>query len=168
MAISAPSRHGKVVNFGGVFFGFSLHHLFMHMNLFGRHLALHHFGALQRVFFGLWQCSGTHRMGRWSLEGLWDVLEHIACENCKRSRVRVLEHGVYRTIAFKTFTSFFSNFCISPFYFFFWKRVQSRGIRKAGADLLVSSWQCNLQEWMEHVVHSVYIRIWCHLNMYYI
>ena len=40
MPIRAGAVHGKVVNFRVVFFGFSLHHLFMHLNLFGHHSAL--------------------------------------------------------------------------------------------------------------------------------
>ena len=38
---SAPSEHRKTVHLDGVFFGFSLHHLFMHLNYFRHHSALH-------------------------------------------------------------------------------------------------------------------------------
>lgn len=41
MSISTCPKHGKVVNFGGLFFGVSLHHLLMHLNLFRHHWALH-------------------------------------------------------------------------------------------------------------------------------
>ena len=52
MSISACSVLSKMVNFGAVFFGFSLHHLFMHLNGFHHSPALHGFGALQTVIFG--------------------------------------------------------------------------------------------------------------------
>lgn len=40
MPLSAWSTHDKVVNFVRLFFGFSLHHLFMHMNPIDRHSPL--------------------------------------------------------------------------------------------------------------------------------
>ena len=53
-----------MVNSGVVFFGFSLHHLFMHMNKFRHHSLCTPFGALQVVVFGVRWHSGTHRIGR--------------------------------------------------------------------------------------------------------
>ena len=45
MSIPTWSVRGKVVNFGCIFFCFSLHHLFMHTNLLGH--ALRYFGSVR-------------------------------------------------------------------------------------------------------------------------
>ena len=53
MSISAAAEPDKMVNFGGVVFGFSLHHLFMHMNLFWPPFGLARFAVLRVLIFGL-------------------------------------------------------------------------------------------------------------------
>jgi len=79
MAISAPSRHGKVVNFGGVFFGFSLHHLFMHMNLFAA-IRLCTISERSKGFFlgfGSAQAPTEWVVGRWRGCGTCSSTSHV-------------------------------------------------------------------------------------------
>ena len=49
MPITAWSIHGKALTFEDVFLGFSLHHLFMHMNIFGHQSALLGLARSKRV-----------------------------------------------------------------------------------------------------------------------
>lgn len=83
MPTSACSKESKGINYGCVFFGFLLHHLFMHMNHLGRHSSSAPFGALQRVIIGVWWCSRTLRMGRGEGEGaverILDMHRHRYC-----------------------------------------------------------------------------------------
>ena len=53
---SAPSEHRKAIHLDGVFFGFSLHHLFMHLNYFRHHSALHGLERSNGWFLGF-SCS---------------------------------------------------------------------------------------------------------------
>ena len=73
MLISAWSVLNKVVTFVCVFFGFSLHHLFMHMKYFWSPLGLRNGLGLHRVILGVLLCSCTDGMGWWLRGGHVDV-----------------------------------------------------------------------------------------------
>ena len=104
MSSAAASMHGKVVDLEGVFFGFSLHHLFMHMNRFCTIRLCTGFGALHVVIFGVPQCSHTRSMSREEGRGaVGRALAHAPAPqlhheklNCERSRVRVNQKVVSR------------------------------------------------------------------------
>ena len=73
MSISAWSPVKKAVNFGGVFFGFSLHHLFMHLNHFCHRSALH---CLERSKGWFWGFRGGLAPMWWVVDrgkGWWAV-----------------------------------------------------------------------------------------------
>ena len=62
-----------MVNSGGVFFGFSLHHLFMHINLFGHHLALRCLEYSKGWFGGFSSALAPTVWVDGRKEGLWTV-----------------------------------------------------------------------------------------------
>ena len=66
MPTSATSGHDKVLNVGCVFFGFSLHHLFIHINAFGRPSALQCWRAPIGAFWVLGVLLYRSEVGRWS------------------------------------------------------------------------------------------------------
>lgn len=74
MSTSFWSTAEKVVNFGSVFSGFSLHHLFMHMNLFGRRSALQGLECSKWCFWGSAVLLASKRWVACQGEGLWAVL----------------------------------------------------------------------------------------------
>ena len=64
MLISVPSVHRKAVDFGVIFPGSKLHHLFLHMKSFWSPFDAVVVGVLHTAIFGLHYCPGTDRKGR--------------------------------------------------------------------------------------------------------